>query len=66
MESVTYLGQSDNLGPLREFDTKLIPNDQQGGNMRMEFMMVRKFSPWHDIDSKTDDENYVNAIIEIS
>lgn len=34
--------------------------------MRMEFMMVRKFSPWHDIDSKTNDERYVNAIIEIS
>jgi len=31
----------------------------------MDFMRVQKYSPWHDIESKTESEHYVNAVIEI-
>lgn len=31
----------------------------------MDFMRVQKYSPWHDVESLTDSEHYVNAIVEI-
>lgn len=43
----------------------VIENNLKGKNMRMEFVRLEKYSPWHDIESKTDSEHYVNAIIEI-
>lgn len=43
----------------------VIENDMKGKNLRMEFVRLEKYSPWHDIESKTDSEHYVNAIIEI-
>ena len=36
-----------------------------GQNMRMEFVKLEKYSTWHDIDSTTDSEHYVNAVVEI-
>ena len=43
----------------------VIENDLKGKNMRTEFVRLEKYSPWHDIESKTDSVHYVNAIIEI-
>jgi inorganic pyrophosphatase len=37
----------------------------KGQNLRMEFVKLEKYSPWHDIESMTESEHYVNAVIEI-
>lgn len=31
----------------------------------MEFVKYEKYSPWHDIESLTESDDYVNAVIEI-
>lgn len=40
-------------------------NKVEGEHQRVEFMSVQRYSPWHDIDSTTESEHYVNAVIEI-
>ena len=32
---------------------------------RVDFMCVRKFSPWHELDPTTESDYYINAVIEV-
>lgn len=43
----------------------IVHNQEDGHQMRVEFVKVQKYSPWHDIDPDTDSASYVNAVIEI-
>lgn len=44
---------------------QVVQNQMKGQNLRMEFVKYEKYSPWHDIESMTESEHYVNAVIEI-
>jgi inorganic pyrophosphatase len=45
-------------------DVMAVSNKKEGTkDLRLEF--VQKISPWHDIEYKTDDAHYINAVVEI-
>lgn len=62
--------KSEEIDSLKKEDIKkenyIVHNQEDGHQMRVEFVKVQKYSPWHDIDPDTDSASYVNAVIEIA
>jgi len=62
--------KSEELEALKKEDIKkenyIVHNQEDGKEMRVEFVKVQKYSPWHDIDPDTDSASYYNAVIEIT
>lgn len=52
-------------GMKRNTNSFIITNQEEGSDMRVNFIQGQVYSPWHDIDSSTGDENYIISVIEI-